>query len=291
MLPQFFVIGAQKSGTTWLDRNLRVHPEIWLPPEKEIHYFDLPRIPFVFCALAPNRGERHWVTTRIKSAYRKARAQPQHAAWYARCYLAPRGDRWYASLFSPQAGQIAGEVAPQYAPLGDKMIARVHRLLPNIRLIYLLRNPIERMWSQVAMYHGQRFGRPGVGAMDEGRILEFICKPKYLRHSQYSLNLQAWERYYSPENILVRFFEEIRDQPEELLKAVFRFLGVECSGQHISGLASEKVFANNYPLIPESIARELARLLMGEIEALHRRFENPHTDQWLCQARELAGGG
>jgi hypothetical protein len=287
MLPNFLVIGAQKSGTTWLDRNLRAHSGIWLPPEKEIHYFDLPQIPFVFCLLAPNRRDRHWVMRRIREAYRKARTQPQHAAWYRRCYLAPRNDDWYASLFSPNEDQIAGEVAPQYAPLDDKTVAKIHALLPAIKIVYVLRNPIERMWSQVAMYHSDRFGMQGVHTLDEQRILRFVRNTKHLRHSQYSRNLQAWGKYYSQEQICVRFFEELRDTPAELLKAIFRFLGVDCSDQHISSLASTKVFAHRYSPLPGPIARELAQLLIGDIEALHRHFDNDYTAEWLESARGL----
>ena len=40
MFPDFIGIGAQKAGTTWLDRNLRAHPQIWMPERKELHYFD-----------------------------------------------------------------------------------------------------------------------------------------------------------------------------------------------------------------------------------------------------------
>ncbi len=40
MFPDFLCIGAQRSGTTWLHHNLRQHPEIWMPPLKELHYFD-----------------------------------------------------------------------------------------------------------------------------------------------------------------------------------------------------------------------------------------------------------
>jgi hypothetical protein len=42
MYPNFLGIGAQKSGTTWLHDNLARHPQVWLPPVKEIHYFDRP---------------------------------------------------------------------------------------------------------------------------------------------------------------------------------------------------------------------------------------------------------
>jgi hypothetical protein len=289
MLPNFLVIGAQKSGTTWLDQNLRVHPEIWLPPEKEIHYFDFPQIPFVFCLLAPRRSERHWVMRRIKRGYRKARANPQHAAWYKRCYLSPRNDNWYASLFTPNDGQLAGEAAPQYAPLDDKKIAQIHTLLPNIKIIYLLRNPIERMWSQIAMYHSEKFGLQGVQTIDEQRIIQFLRNPKHLRHSQYFTNLQTWEKYYAPEQIFTGFYEQIGDAPEQLLNAIFSFLGVDCSGKHISSLATQKVFARSYPPLPDTIAHELARLLINEIEALHCRFNNAHTAGWLASAQGYLG--
>jgi hypothetical protein len=38
--PDFLIIGAQKAGTTWLHRNIQTHPQIWMPKEKELHYFD-----------------------------------------------------------------------------------------------------------------------------------------------------------------------------------------------------------------------------------------------------------
>ena len=40
MYPDFLVVGAQKAGTTWLYRSLRTHPQVWMPREKELHYFD-----------------------------------------------------------------------------------------------------------------------------------------------------------------------------------------------------------------------------------------------------------
>jgi hypothetical protein len=40
MYPDFLCIGAQKSGTSWLQRNMETHPQVWLPPIKEVHYLD-----------------------------------------------------------------------------------------------------------------------------------------------------------------------------------------------------------------------------------------------------------
>jgi len=47
MFPEFLCIGAEKAGTTWLYEMLKAHPSVWMPPIKEIHYFDMvPSIPF-----------------------------------------------------------------------------------------------------------------------------------------------------------------------------------------------------------------------------------------------------
>src|SRR5438132_13721254 len=55
--PDFLCVGAQKAGTSWLYRQLERHPDFWMPPVKELHYFDeLSRVPAVACARP--RGER-----------------------------------------------------------------------------------------------------------------------------------------------------------------------------------------------------------------------------------------
>ena len=113
MYPNFLIIGAQKAGTTWLDRNLREHPKIWLPPEKEIHFFDLPRpLPFAALLVAPVRAARNWSKARLKRDYVKVKAGEQSISWYVRYYFLPRTNGWYRSLFQPVAGQICGEASP-----------------------------------------------------------------------------------------------------------------------------------------------------------------------------------
>lgn len=293
MIPHFLVIGAQKSGTTWMDRNLRAHPDICLPPEKETHYFDLPKnIPFVFFVFASERGDRYWVINRLKRAYRRAKANPAALGWYLRYYFLPRTDNWYSSLFTPDAGQVVGDITPHYAVMDEKKIAHVHALSPTMKIIYLMRNPIERMWSQAAMHFSERSGYQGIHTIDEQTIIKFLCKPKQLAHARYFKNLQRWEKHYPSEQIFTGFFEDIAGAPEQLLKSIFQFLGINASADCISSLSTEKIFARDYPAIPQPIAHLLAELLIDDIEALHQRFNNAYTAQWLASAttyRALGG--
>ncbi|MDD2722871.1 MAG: sulfotransferase [Methylovulum sp.] len=292
MIPDFLVIGAQKSGTTWLDRNLRIHPDIWLPPEKEIHFFDFPPlIPFFFLLFAPERPIRHWAKNRMLRDYRKVLAKQQSASWYFRYYFLVRTQRWYISLFTPDSQQMAGEITPRYAIMSEKHIAKVHALMPNGKIIYLLRNPIDRLWSDLAMFHSARFGAKGLHTITAEEIEKFIQNTKHLASSRYTNNLYRWEKFYPPEQIFIGFQDQIRDSPQELIKDIYQFLDVDFSERHISGRIHQRINSHDYPDIPQPFAHALAKLFLADIETLHVRFNNAYTAQWLASTQQALEEG
>lgn len=292
MIPDFLVIGSQKAGTTWLDRNLRNHPNIWLPPEKELHFFDFPPlIPFFFLLFAPMRPIRHWAKNRMVRDFAKVREGQQALGWYVSYYFSIRTQHWYLSLFKPAKGQVAGEITPRYAILGEAKIAKVHALVPDAKIIYLLRNPIDRIWSDLAMFHRPKFGSQGLHTADPEAIEKFIGNATHQASSRFLKNLHRWEKYYPPEQIFIGFQEQIRDTPEQLLKDVCLFLGVDASDEHICAMAKQRINSHQYPDIPSDIAYALAKLFISDIEQLHRRFNNPHTAQWLASAQQQLAKG
>ncbi|MDD5271704.1 MAG: sulfotransferase [Methylovulum sp.] len=286
MIPDFLVIGAQKSGTTWLDRNLRNHPNIWLPPEKEIHFFDFPPlIPFFFLLFAPMRPVRHWAKNRMLRDWKKVCDGEQACAWYIRYYFGVRTQGWYVSLFKPAAQQCCGEVTPRYAILSEAKIAKVHALMPDAKIIYLLRNPIERIWSDLAMFSRPKFGSQGLQADDDAAIQRFISNASHQASSRYVRNLERWGTFYPPEQMFIGFQGQIRDNPEQLLKDVCQFLAVDASDEHISKMAKQRINSHDYPDMPPGIAKALAKLFISDIEMLHQRFDNEYTAQWLASAQ------
>jgi hypothetical protein len=294
MIPQFLVIGTQKSGTTWLDRNLRAHPEIWLPPEKEIHYFNLPKnIPFTWFVISRDREARRWVLNRMRRACRKVKADPGLFFWYWRYYTLPRTKRWYSKLFQPNAGQLAGEVTPHYAVMPERDITGIRALRNDMKMVYLLRNPIERMWSHAAMQFSIKYNHQGIGTMDERAILDFMLKPNNLAHARYSDNLERWEKHFPGDRMFIGFFDEISENPKRLLSGIFQFVGVTDSTEYITELAMEKVYGGKYPPIPRHVAVMLAGIFIDDLERLHQRLQSPYTAKWLAQCRSLleADGG
>jgi hypothetical protein len=114
--PDFLIIGAEKAGTTWLYDVLRIHPSLFLPDTKEIHFFN-----------------------RFDSNLRRIdRFETRGLDWYERHFAGAR------------PGMQVGEATPMY--LCDPAApARIHRTLPYGRFIVLLRDPVSRTWSHYRM--------------------------------------------------------------------------------------------------------------------------------------------
>lgn len=286
MNPQFLIIGAQKAGTTWLFKNLEFHPEIWLPPEKELHFFDLPfGMPLYGLLFAPVKSARAWIWNRMVRDWGKVRSREGSAWWYWKYYFLPRFWWWYESLFSPQAGQICGEATPRYATLKERQIQKITARLPHLKIIYLLRDPVDRMWSDVAMFHSKRFGENGLSSSNRDSLVRFLNDPANLAHSKYAENLARWEKHLPATQIFVGFYDEISKNPESLLKQIFKFLAVDPSFEPPSDLLKRRINKNDYPPMPEGIREMLSMHLLGDLEMLSKKTQNEWVNEWLNSAK------
>ena len=124
MHPQFLCIGAQKAGTTWLYQNLKSHPDVWLPPIKELHFFDDGTPKGIF------RG--YW--SNIQRANQKEAWR--NIVFLLKLSLLPKTMRSYGKLFPEIKEQISGEITPAYARLDEGIVRQLHRLMPEIKIIY-----------------------------------------------------------------------------------------------------------------------------------------------------------
>src|SRR5690349_22303741 len=177
-LPTFLGVGAPRTGTTWLSSNLRRHPEIWMTPVKEVHYFDkrhLKRSDNPFYQRHLRKRMRRY---RKLDTYRKA-IRPgdsgflRNARWDAHFFLPKRDNDWYQGVFRPEPGQIAGEITPAYSTMKVRVVKEIHGINPDMRIIYLLRDPIERSRSSALMSLSKRAGRPPESIADAELMRHF----------------------------------------------------------------------------------------------------------------------
>lgn len=140
----------------------------------------------------------------------------------------PRCDDWlgrYAGYFDDDA-TVVGESSTMYtrAPVLPGVPARLAAMAPDARLIYMVRDPVERA---VASYWEERFQLLDPRSLDEAFAdLEDPFNP-YVAGSRYADQLGGYLEHFPAEQILVLTLDELRDSPQETLQRVFRFLDVD----------------------------------------------------------------
>lgn len=207
-LPDFLVIGAQKAGTTALYAYLRWHPEITGPSFKEVSFFD-----------------RHYA---------------RGPAWY-RAHLPARPRQWPARLRHGRWPSV-GEASPSYLfhPFAPE---RVASLMPQARLIAVLRNPVDRAFShyqhEVALGREPLTFEDALDAEEErmrGELERMAADPSYFSHAwwnhtyvsrgRYAEQLERWYASFPRQQVLVLLSEELSQEPDETYARALDFLGV-----------------------------------------------------------------
>ena len=236
----FIGIGAMKGGTTWLYSRLMEVPCFWLPPEKEIHYFDRS-----FKYASPNTLAKKNPFLRcfnLKQTFFKLKKTFAHLLnrdykqfyWYLNFYFSFYNDNWYSSLFKKvPINNYCGEITPGYAILNKFDIEKVYGVAPEAKLIFLLRNPIDRAWSH---YRYSRTNEKNFNEkeLDFNSIKDFINSDLQDLRSNYLKTIENYLAFYKSDNIMLGFYDAISDSPEKLLVDITEYL------------TSEKINVSNY---------------------------------------------
>jgi hypothetical protein len=194
-LPNFLIVGAQKAGTSWLAAMLGQHPEVFVA-DREVHYFN-------------NQRNMH------------------------------RGVAWYAGHFAAAGTKkLVGEKTPNYLwvnrPASQAILSdihrRIHRLLPDAKLIMILRNPVERAIS--AYNHHLRSSRISpLASVDEllvGGKQHLAEHYGVISVGMYFQQIVAYREVFKPEQMLILCYEEhVVARPDEGLRKVCRFLEID----------------------------------------------------------------
>jgi Sulfotransferase family len=288
-LPTFLGIGAPRAGTTWLHANLGKHPEIWLTPVKEVHYFDSRhrkrRRNNFYRRHLRKRARRYTSVATYRDRWRDGTLLSQ-LAWDIHFFVPTRTNRWYERIFQPGPGQIAGEITPAYSILKRDIVEEIREINPDLRVIYLLRDPIERSWSSAISELARRRGRSPERITDK-QLLRHFERTAHVLRTDYVRTFETWEGVFGRDQMFVGFLDEIQEDPRDLLLRLYRFLGVSDSEEHIPAGLNRKVNASRAysTAIPEHFRVHLAELYLPQLRELSDRFGEPVTG-WLRRAED-----
>ncbi len=275
--PDFICIGAQKAGTSWLHWNLMFHPQGALPPEKEMNYFYPPATRFWMWLLGRwypgETGEWPRYYTKWKKA--KRTNDPDFPlAWYKDYLFRPRTIDNYRALFWRPVWKISGDMSPFYAQMPEAIVKTVAMAAPYAKIIYLLRDPVARAWSEFKMKYPTLLGpEQSAQRMEKLRSENWVF-------SRYGYTLRNWEKHF-PGRLRVWFYEEICEDPVGMFKEVCEYLGIEPLADFHHQKLRERIFEGPPTPMPEDVRRYLSDLFKEEIQGLHARFGNRYTQAWL----------
>ena len=152
-------------------------------------------------------------------------SDPKEPNFFCRPDIYARGFEWYETLFQNAQGETAiGEGSTSYtkAHIFDGVPQRIARHLPNARLIYIVRHPLERIeshWMFNVIHYDlrQSFSKA---------LRDKHSKQIMINTSKYWWQISKFREHFSDEQILVLFFEEMKQNPDATLRRCFDFLGV-----------------------------------------------------------------
>lgn len=178
-----------------------------------------------------------------------------------------RGVEWYKSHFTGEV-KVYGESSPRctYYPFLDGAPERMYSVIPEAKLIYILRDPIERIISHYVHDYAHE--------LEDRTIAEALAcldHNPYVCRSSYYMQLSQYLEYFAQSNILILTLEDLHRQPKETMQKVFRFLEVDDSFD--SPKFSIIKHNSRYKRRKNRIGRFLAQTpLMNMVERLPFRF-------------------
>lgn len=289
--PDFLGIGTTRGGSSWLYRVLSHHPCVWMPPVKELHYFDRPRhgvrtITFFRPRMIGVRLRDYLQGERKRST---GDSLWKTLAWDRKFFFAPRSPEWYQSLFRPRPGQITGEVTPAYAILDERVIAEIVERNPDLKAIYILRNPVDRAWSSVVNTLARKRKRR-ITDVPLGDLVNQARSVALSDRSDYASVIRRWRSALGEDQLFIGYMEEIGTDPRELIDRICAFLSIPSFPVALEEdlYGRTNTTARHGAPMPAEVREVLVQDLMPCLED-SATLLGGYADQWLEEARRSPG--
>ena len=188
---------------------------------------------------------------------------------------------WYLEHFrQPEpAKPFAGEISPGYVTLNRQSVARVQRLLPNAKILLVVRNPVERAWSGAMYEMGTMLGRTAQG-ISVGRALRHINSPRNLRRTDYLRAIGNWTAAYGDERFKVVFYEDMQRDPAGYVREILAHIGADPDWDPPSGQIEERVNAADKLEMPAIARWYLTQKWRPSMIELNEQLDG-RAAQWL----------
>ncbi|MDF0599221.1 sulfotransferase [Psychromarinibacter sp. C21-152] len=271
-----FCLGATKAGTSWLHAQLARHPECHLRTLKELHYFDSVETGRLETKRAEIEGMIRTLLRRMVTADEAKRVElnrriEDRAAWEKVLGLGREDEGAYLDYLTGGLGdrRLVADITPAYGLLPEERLARMAALLPDVRFVYLMRDPVDRLWSHVRMNSLRIKGGKTVTPRHAHRMLDKVLKGGHqdiARRSDYRAVLEKLDRSVEADRTLVMFYEDLF--AEGGLERLCAFLGIA----PVAGDTARRVHGGKPADLDPDAAAAARAWLAPQYDYVERRF-------------------
>lgn len=256
----YICIGMQKAGTTWLYEQFKNLPQIDNVPLKEIHYFDLHNVnaPTYYFSFFSRIKNKRCLKRMIDITTKYLKGELPSFRYLLNVLFSNYDDNFYLKLFKPYT-KIKGDITPSYSILTIDEIKKMKLLCPNAKIVYIIRNPIERAKSgfkERFLYHQQKFNNKKISAQEIGNY--FDSDENYLK-SDALTTINNYNQIFGKENVRVFFYDKLVSKPKIFLAEIVSFI----TSQKIED--SIRLVEENY-ILEQKVNKSAKLIFPAEIE-------------------------
>lgn len=276
-----FGVGAMKAGTSWLHDYLASHPDVHFSPVKEVHYFDV----------LESRLDRHHLNSKIDSIVARLEnikkcpieeisnkvGAADNALDSIRIYENSSGAHEiyrYFLLKKYKNQKIVGDITPSYCALPEARLEEMYNLAPSVKFLFVMREPIDRLWSAIRMRAKQIDGNFEALCLDLAKEVIATNNHPMLSRSDYRGTVENLDSVAERDDVLFLFYENMFHS--DSIDNLCDFLGIERK----AGSDSKKVNSGVPSSIPTDIAEKLFDILKPQYDFVMSRFGELVPDEW-----------
>lgn len=292
--PAFLGIGPPKTATSWLYKVLSVHPEVRLPPMKEVGYLwekqFLPDRKFTSRFI-----DNHWYYLARKkylvdSSYshlkelKRGRFDLRKLRWDFKYAFFPHTDSWYSSLFDKQF--VSGDITPKYSELSETNLVDFRAFFGKTKIIITMRDPVAREWSRAKMNLCKRTNRPPREVRKNEWITHFD-DPDQSKTNDYAALYLLWSKIFGSENVCAIFFDEVIADGWLVYNKVCAFLEIDPPPESLRDYIITPANVGVTGSMPKELRKYLFVKHREKMEKLSEVFlESPFPKKWITDNKK-----
>ena len=190
---------------------------------------------------------------------------------------------WYRSLFQHSDDRKSGDISPSYAKLSPSRIESASNNLKGCRFIFLLREPVSRVWSELCM-HVRRNQIDAEQLLNWETLAPLLSDKNVQLNSHASVAWEKWTKHVPAERIRFWFFDDIVSRPTEVIDEICSFVGID---RGLGGLPPDFNRKHGNPKVPmaDKIREMLSKEFSEEYERCASLFGG-HALAWRDAARQ-----